>query len=279
MSSYPKEDVRYVPTLAEEVDRIKATTVEQVRTLYRDYLGAAHGEVAVVGDFDPSETLPVLARALEGWKAEKAYARIERPYQPGLPSARETIVTPDKANATYRAGLSLPVGDEHPDYPALVAGNFILGGGSLSSRLGDRLRQKDGLSYGAGSTLMPGPPDARATLTMQAICNPANLPRVVRGVDEELARLLRDGVTPRELEMAQTGHDRQQQVRRSNDAALAGILANNLHLNRTMQHEADLERAIGRLTPDDVNAALRKHLDPMKLAIVGAGDVEAGTVK
>jgi zinc protease len=114
---------------------------------------------------------------------------------------------------------------------------------------------------------------------MQAICNPANLPRVVRGVDEELARLLRDGVTSRELEMAQTGYARQQQVRRSNDAALAGVLATHLHLSRTLRYEFDLERSIQGLSPDAVNAALRKHLDPAKLVVVGGGDVEPGTVK
>jgi zinc protease len=279
MANYPPDDVRYVPTVAEEVDRLKAATVDQVRTLYRDYLGASHGELAVVGDFEPSETLPVLARALSGWKSEKPYARIERPYQPGLPSARETIVTPDKANATYHAGLAMPVGDDHPDYPGLVIGNFILGGGSLSSRLGDRLRQKDGLSYGAGSTFAASPLDARATVMMQAICNPANLPKAVAAVDEEVARLLRDGVTEKELELAKTGYDRQQQVRRSNDAALAGLLASNLFLGRTLQHEVDLERSIERLTPGAVADALRKHLDPKRLAVIGAGDVKPDAVK
>ena len=53
------------------------------QTLYDDYLGAGHGELAIVGDFEPSEILPIVARALEGWKSGKPYARIERPYQPG----------------------------------------------------------------------------------------------------------------------------------------------------------------------------------------------------
>jgi zinc protease len=279
LAKYPPEDVRYVPTVDEEVERVKATTVEKVRTLYRDYVGASDGELTVVGDFEPSEVLPVLARALSGWKASKPYARIERPYQPGLGPARETIVTPDKANATYHAGLTMPVGDEHPDYPALLIGNFILGGGSLSSRLGDRLRQKEGLSYGASSNFAASPLEARATLLMQAICNPANLPRAVTCVDEEVARLLRDGVTGKELDMAKSGYARQQQNRRSSDAVLAAALASQLHAGRTMRYEADLEQSIDRLTPDAVNAALRKHVDPARLVVIGAGDVKPDTVK
>jgi zinc protease len=91
--------------------------------------------------------------------------------------------------------------------------------------------------------------------------------------------LLRDGVTPKELDMAKTGYARQQQVRRSNDAALAGTLATNLYLGRTMRHEVELEEAIDRLTPEAVNTALRKHLAPDRLAVVVAGDVAPGTAK
>src|SRR5208337_4629446 len=87
------------------------------------------------GDFEPSEALSVLARTFEGWKNPQPYARVERPFQPGLKPTRETISTPDKANASYFAGLTLEMKDSDPDYPALVAGNYILGGGALSSRI------------------------------------------------------------------------------------------------------------------------------------------------
>ena len=279
LSSYPPADIRYVPTIAEEVDRLKATTIEQVQTLYKKYLGASHGEIVVVGDFDASETLPIISRALEGWKSGKSYARIERPFQPSQMAVRESIATPDKANATYLAGLTIPIGDEHPDYPALVVGNFILGGGALSSRLGDRLRQKDGLSYGAGSSFTASSYDARATLNLQAICNPANLSKVVKGADEEFARLLHDGITQAELANAKNGLSRQQQIRRSNDSALAGMISTNLNLGRTMQHEVEQERAIEQLTTEGVATALRKHFDPKKLTVVTAGDVEAADKK
>ncbi len=279
MSRYDADDVRYVPTVEEEIARLKATSVDQVRALYNEFLGASHGDLAIVGDFEPSEIMPIVESMLTGWKSSKPYARIERPYQDGIAAARETIVTPDKANANYMAGLSLPIGDDHADYPALAIGNFILGGGSLSSRLGDRLRQKDGLSYGAGSSLAASPRDARSMLMMTAICNPGNLPRVVTGADEELNRLLRDGVSQRELDDAKSGYARQQEVRRGNDGALASLLAGHLELGRTMRYDADLEEKVQRLTTEDVNTALRKHIDPKRLVVIGAGDVQQGTVK
>ncbi len=274
MSKYPKDDVRYVPTVDESIEQLKGATIEQVRTLYSDYLGAGHGELAIVGAFEPSEILPIVEKALDGWEAKKTYARIERPLASGIESARETIATPDKANAVYVGGIGMAVRDDDPDYPALVAGNFILGGGALSSRLGNRLRQKEGLSYGAGSGFSADPEDKRAMLSISAICNPANLPKVVAGVDDELKKFLADGVTAEELEQAKTGYLKQQQVRRSSDSALCSLLASHLHLDRTMKHDAEIEAAIGRLTTDAVAKATKRYFDPSKLIVIGAGDVK-----
>ncbi len=151
-------------------------------------------------------------------------------------------------------------------------GNFILGGGALSSRIADRLRQKGGLSYTAMSMLQASPLDRRGSFMVLAIYNPANVAKVVAGVDEEVARLLRDGVKPDELEKAKTGYLQQQQVMRTMDAMLASSLAENLYLGRTMQFQADLEEKIKALTPEAVDAALRKYLDPKRLSVVTAGD-------
>ena len=74
LSKYPSDDVRYVPTIDEQLERLKKVSLDQVRSLYHDYLGAEHGEVVVVGDFEPSEILPILSKTFEGWKSEKPYA-------------------------------------------------------------------------------------------------------------------------------------------------------------------------------------------------------------
>ena len=272
LAPYPSDDVRYIPTLDEQIERLKKCSPDQVSTLYRDYLGADRGEIVIVGDFDPSEVLPILAKSLENWKSQKPYARIERPFQENIQPKRETIATPDKENAAYLAGFSIPMRDDDPDYPAVLAGNFILGGGGLSSRLADRLRQKGGLSYTAMSIFQASALDTRADMLILAIYNPANREKVVTGVDEELARLIRDGVTAAELDRAKTGYLQQQSVMRTNDMLLASLLANNLYIGRTMKFQADLEQKISALSPDVVNAAIRKHLDPKRLSTITAGD-------
>jgi zinc protease len=277
LNPYSKEDVRYVPTFEESVERLRAVNYDQVVQLYREYLGSQAGELTIVGDFDAGTCLPILKDALAGWKAAKPYARIKMPISTEPHSAQSQINTPDKANATYNAGLLFPLRDEDPAYPALLMGNFILGSGTLSSRLGDRIRQKEGLSYGVSSSMSVSSQDERASLTITAICNPQNMSRLEVAAQEELARLLQGGVTPEELDKAKQGYLQAQKVGLANDATLAGVLSNLRYLDRTMAWEAELDKKIESLTPQQVNDALQKHVDPKHLIVVTAGDFESKT--
>jgi len=274
LSPYARNNIRYVPTIEESIQRVKSATHEQVVQLYRDYLGARSGELTIVGDFDEAACLPILKKALSGWEPARPYARIEHPLAGYIGGTRQEIKTPDKANATYSAGMLLPIRDDDPDYPALVLGNYILGSGTLSSRLGVRIRQQEGLSYGVSSSFSVSALDRRASLAITAICNPKNMARLETCVKEELDRLLRDGVTADELTKARQGYLESLKVSRSSDVAIAGTLTSLRYLNRTMLWQADLEKKIEALTPDAVNAALRRHVDPKKLVVVTAGDFE-----
>jgi zinc protease len=272
LAPYAKDDIRYVPTIEESIDRLAATTYDQVLQLYHDYLGSQAGEVTIVGDFDLDACLPILKQALDGWAATKAYGRILRPAPDGLVGSQHQLNTPDKASATYTAGLVFPLRDDDPDYPALVMANYIFGGGPLASRLGTRVRQQEGLSYSVGSSLNVSSFDKRASLTINAIYNPQNISRVEKAIQEEFARLLRDGVTADELARATQGFLEAQKVRRTTDGALAGWLSELSYTGRTMTYQAELEKKIEGLTPEQVVAAARTHLDPAKLVIVTAGD-------
>ena len=272
LAPYSADDVRYVPSIEESIDRVKDCTYSQVEKLYRDYLGSQHGELSIVGDFDPDTCLPILKESLAGWKAGMPYTRIAMNVPGGLSGGKHSINTPDKANATYVAGILFPLRDDDPDYPALVIADYIFGGGSLSSRLGNRVRQKEGLSYGVGSNLGASPFDLRASITMQAISNPQNIDKVVKAIKEELDKLVADGVTQEELDKAKQGYLQSQKVRRTSDAGLAASLTQLSHEGRTMRFTADLERKIDALTPEHVAAAVRKHIRPNDLVIVTAGD-------
>ena len=275
LSPYPKDDIRYAPTTEESIERLKAVTHDKVVKLHREFLGSGAGELTIVGDFDEEKCLAILRDMFKDWKSPHAYARIASPAANSPAGSSHKINTPDKANATFLAGMLLAVRDDDADYPALLLGNYILGSGALSSRLGTRIRQQEGLSYSVGSSLGVSSQDKRATFTMSAICNPANIGRVEKCAREELARMLKDGVTQTELDQARQGYLQAVKVGRSSDPAIMGQLGSLRNLGRTMAWQTEQEKRILALTPETVLAALRKHLDPSKLVVVTAGDFEA----
>ncbi len=272
LSPYPKGDVRYVPTIDEEIADLQALTYEQVRKLYEDYLGSQAVEVVLLGDFDPDKCLSIVGETLSGWRARQPYQRIERTVAEKATGSKQSINTPDKANAVYFSALPLAMRDDDPEYPALVIANYILGGGSLSSRLGDRVRQKEGLSYAVASIFAADPYDARGNLAVFAICNPENIEKVEKAIAEELEKLLRNGITAAELEAAKKGYLQQQNITRTSEMMLAPQLAATLYAKRTFRYHDDLERKIAELTVEQVNSAIRNHLDPQKFITVTAGD-------
>lgn len=276
LSPYDKDDPRYVATVPEEIALYKAVTRGEIKKLYDEFLGA-QGELAVTGDFDADQTVAALSKIATGWKASQPFAEIPKSGEVKLSRRIETIDTPEKANATYAAGLVFPMRDDDVDYAPLVLADFVLGGGTLSSRLGDRVRQKEGLSYGVRSGLTASAVDKRTAFSIFAICNPANMQKVERAIDEELTKLLASGVTKDELELAKKGYLQGQEVSRTDDASLARMLTENLRAGRTMKYYADLEKRITSATQKEVDAAFKKYIDPKRLFIVEAGDLKATT--
>jgi zinc protease len=274
LSPYGKDDVRYVPTLEETLDRARQVTLDKVKALYETQVGGSHAELGVVGDFDPESTLRLAKQTLSGWESNTPYERIDHRVGPYGTGMKEDIITPDKSNAEYLAGLSFALSDGDPDYPALRIGNLILGGSTLASRIGDRIRQKEGLSYGATSAFAASSRDPVASLTVTVSTNPANIDKVTGAVMEELQRFLKDGPTDREVADAKRAYVEAQKVGRTGDGAIAGQIVSNLDTGRTFAFAADQEKAILVLTPSKVAEVFRKYIDPQRLVIIRAGDFQ-----
>jgi len=271
MNPYPKGDVRYRPTIDEEIADLKAATVEKARQFYQDFYGASNAQLAIVGDFDEAAVMAVLRDRFASWKSPKPYARVPNKYTAAA-AINRTFETPDKTNAVFLAGVNLNMRDDDPDYPALSLANFMFGGGFLNSRMATRLRQKDGLSYGASSQLQISSLDKSGSFTANAIYAPQNAAKLEAAFKEELARVLRDGFTAEELDTARSGWLQGRAVGRSQDQQLAARMATDLFIERTLKWDADLERRVAALTVAQVNAALRKHISLDAITIVKAGD-------
>ena len=269
---YPRGDPRYVPTIEESIANNAAATLDDVKSFHSRFYGASNAEIAIVGDFDADAIKPLVAQLFGDWRSPSPYARVPDPFIPNQAAALRVVV-PDKANAFLVGNERLPLNDLDPDYPALLVASFILGDSS-SARIPDRLRQKEGLSYGAATYFQPNPIDANSTIGMYAIFAPENLARVRTGITEEFDRAVKDGFTDAEVEAARTGVLQRRQLSRTEDAGIAGALAGQAYLGRTFAVSAAVDAAIAKLTTSDVNAAFRKYFKPGDFAYAFAGDFD-----
>jgi zinc protease len=270
LNPYPPGHWLHTPTLDERAAEIAAVTLEDARRCHDDFLGASNSELAVVGDFDPDQVAKLAEELFGGWKTPSPYARIINRYFDAR-AMTENIETPDKANAVYRAGLNMPLRDDDPEFPALILGNYLIGGSS-DSRLWRRIREKDGLSYSVGSWLNAGSRDASGEFGISAIYAPQNRARLEAAVREEIDRALRDGFSEDEVAAAAKGMLKRRHLARNSDAALASRLCSYLDLGRTFKWDEKFESQIASLTAAQVNEALRRHLSLDKLSVVKAGD-------
>ncbi len=277
-NTYPKGHPLYQGTLDEQIADVKAVTLDDVKKFYKDFYGASNGQMTVVGDFDEKQVGDVVKQTLGDWKSPTGYTRIPNSYK-DITAVTKAIETPDKANAMFVARLNVKVRDDNPDYPALVLGNYMLGGGFLNSRLATRIRQKEGLSYGVGSQFSASSLDESGSFFAFAIYAPENAEKLEAAFRDEMRKATTEGFTVEEIEAARKGWLQAQQLSRANDRELSGRLNNYLFLDRTIAWDASFEEKISKLTPEQINAAMKKYITPDKITIVKAGDFAKAKAK
>jgi zinc protease len=271
LSGKPKGHPLYVPTVDEAIADMSAITLDQVKTFHVDFYGASSADMAVVGDFNAADVTLAATRAFGDWNNPQPFSRIVRTFVP-IDSSSQVIETPDKANASFFGGQNIALRDDDPEYAAMVVGNFIIGGGLLNSRLVSRLRQKEGISYAAQTVLQVQSLDRVGNFLALAIYAPQNVERVLAATREELDKVRNEGFTAQEVDAAKSGYLQLRTQNRANDNELVAMLVSRRFAGRTMAYDEDFEKRVQSLTLDQVNAAVKKYIDPAKMVLVRAGD-------
>jgi zinc protease len=253
------------------INDLKTAKVEDLKAFHAAFYGADHATFAASGDFDAKEIQGLVIELFGAWESATPYERIPARLKEVAGQAK-VLGTPDKQMAFFLAGERWAMQDTDPDYPAFLVADRILGGGTLKNRLADRLRQKEGFSYGVGSFVNTSSQDPVTSWQAYAIYAPQNMARLEAAFQEELQKALKDGFTQEELEFARNTWLQGEEAQRQEDKEIAGWLNNALFLGRSVLFQAELEAKVKALTLAEVNAALRKYLDPAKLVVVKAGD-------
>ena len=276
LSPWVKGDALYNATREEQLAELKMVSLDDVKKFHDQFYGANYGVFAVVGPVDQAAVQKAAAELLGNWNTSMAYKAFAAGFKKVAP-INQKIETPDKANAQFEAGVRFQLSENDPDYPAMLLAGYMFGG-PITSRVSDRIRNREGLSYGANARVaIPAEGDS-ALLSGTVSLNPVNGPKVEASFKDELAKTLRDGFSAAEVAEAKQAYLESRMVSRSQDAALPALLATEEQYGRTMKWDEQLEASIRSLTPEQINAAFRKHVDPAALSIVKAGDFKAAGV-
>ncbi len=276
MSPFAAGDVQYAPTREEQVAPLQKVTLDDAKRFHDQFYGANYGVFAVIGPVQPADVQKVAAELFGTWNSTKTFRPLVTPFKAVGP-INDKIETPDKANAEFLAGERFQMSQNDPDYPAMVLASYMFGE-PITSRISDRIRNREGLSYGANARItVPAEGDA-ATLSGTVSLNPGVGPKVEASFVDELKKVWTSGFTAAEVAAAKKAYADARTIGRSTDAALLGLLVSHAQLNRPLKWDADLEAKIQALTVEQINAAFKKHIDPAALSIVKAGDFKAAGV-
>lgn len=249
-------------------------TVESVRRLTREQVVAFHREnyrpdvavISVVGDVTRDKIRRDLVARFSAWTTPAA-PRPAIPQAPASPPVESRRVERDLTQATVSLARS-GIRQDHPDYFPLVVANYILGGGS-ASRLYTKVREERGLAYSVYSGLGPGRYGASYFVGLQTRLEAVD--EAVRLVKEEMARMGREGVTARELDLAKSYLIGSYPLRTDTSGKMAGLLVaveeNQLGLDWPDRFKA----GISRVTAADVKRVAATYMNPATFSSVTVG--------
>jgi zinc protease len=270
--SYPKDHIFYVATPEESIASLKAIKREQLIDFYQNILGANHGVGTIIGNLKSQDVEVLFSKTFDKWISKAKYEKV-------LPVFAESkkrnikINTPDKENAAIAGGVSFEINKSNSDYPALVMVNEMLGsGGFLTSRIPIRLREKEGISYGAGSFLDVPVDNEVALLGVYAFFNPTKVTKVNDAIEDEITKVLANGFTTQELNKTIVSWKNDRTTSLGNDNKIVDLVNSSLYYGNSLDDFDFLEAKVNLLSVEQINAVLRKYISLDKLSITNAGD-------
>jgi zinc protease len=247
---------------------VESLTRERVATLHAARFAPDQVSAAIVGDVDARRARDVAARVFGGWRRPSP-AAIAVP-RAAPPRGRRRLVLPmmNKTQADIAYGFTT-IARADPAYYAFWLMNNALGQYAIGGRLGDSIRERQGMAYYVSSSL-----DANVgegPLAIRAGVSPKNVDRAVASIDEELTRLRRDGLTAKELDESRRYLVGSMPRALETNGSIASFLQTAEFFGLGLDYDERLPGLLGAVTLEEANAAARRAVDPERATVVIAG--------
>lgn len=195
---YEKGSLFYPLTFEERESQIKAATVEQLQKFYSDVYSPQGMTMSIVGDIEPEKAFALVEKHFGDWTGNKPKAWEDQVAKLPKQSKRVDVFLKDKENVSVILGHPISLKRDSKEYFAARIANAILGEQTFGSRLGERVRVREGLTYGIGSRLGDRTIDGGPWVVKLNV-NPKNVDKAIDCIHDEIAKLLKDGPQEREI--------------------------------------------------------------------------------
>jgi zinc protease len=259
---------RRVKGTIETVERIDRTVLQAV---HRARFTPADLVVVAVGDVEAARVLDEAGRAFGDWRGDPV-APVTVPSPPPATGRRQTVFPMmNKSQADIAYGFNtISRGD--PAYYAFSLMNNVLGQYAMGGRLGDNIRERQGMAYYVFSAFEPNV--GEGPLVIRAGVNPANVDRAIAAIDEEVRRMAAEGLTAEELAASKRYLIGSMPRTLETNAGIASFLLSCEQFALGMDHDTRLPALLGAVTLDEVNALARRFLAPERATVTIAGPYE-----
>ena len=250
------------------IDVVESLTRERLLRLHADRFAPGELTAVIVGDVEGDRARDLVERAGGDWRKPRP-APVPLP-APATRSSRRRLVIPmmNKAQTEIAYGFTT-IRRADPAYEALRLMNNVLGQYALGGRLGDSIRERQGMAYYVSSAVDPNV--IEGPLLIRAGVGPADVDRAVASIDEELTRLVRDGLTAKEIDDSRRYLIGSMPRALETNAGIATFLQAAEFFGLGTDYDVRTPELLREVTLDEVNTVARRVIDPARATLVIAG--------
>jgi zinc protease len=263
----------YMPSGEKVIQSINSITVEDVARFYSKFYGGRSLILSISGDVKAREVQRQFEEAFNSFIGPESVDINVTDPAPQEETRREIVLVKEKANVDILLGSAASLRRDSTDYYAAVLANSALGESTLSSRLGLRVRDQEGLTYGINSRFR-APSLAAGPWYVGVSVNPNNIEKAINSALNVLRDYVQNGIRQDELADEKSSAIGSFKVSLATNAGLAAAMWNAEFYRLGADYIDRYPQIIQSVTLEEINAAIRKYFRPDQLTVVIAGDIE-----